>query len=61
MSSYAEKVKRWYDAGNWSEKWVRQAYAKRKLTAIETCWVLGIDLPEGADEDDAAAALLEMD
>lgn len=35
MSSFAEKVKRWYDQGMWNERMVRNAVAKGRITQAE--------------------------
>lgn len=35
MSNYAKKVKKWYDSGEWSKAWVRNAVAKGKIAAEE--------------------------
>ena len=35
MSGYAEKVKRYYELGLWSEQRVREAVAKNLITAEE--------------------------
>lgn len=43
MSSFATKVKRWYDAGTWTEQMVRNAYAKGKITEEELSLILGLE------------------
>lgn len=35
MSSYAMKVKKWYDSGEWPKKWVRNAVGMGKITPAE--------------------------
>ena len=35
MSEFAQKVKRWYELGLWSEQRVREAVAKNRITALE--------------------------
>ena len=35
MSSFAERVKRYYDAGVWNDEMVRNAYAKGRITENE--------------------------
>lgn len=46
MSSFAEKVKRYYDKGLWTEKMVRDAYDKGRITADELAEILGEPEPE---------------
>lgn len=41
MSSFASKVKKWYEAGYWTRQMVENAYDKGRLTAEETSWILG--------------------
>ena len=41
MSSFAEKVKRYYDKGLWTEKMVHDAYDKGRITADELAEILG--------------------
>ncbi len=41
MSKFAIKVKRWYDAGIWTEEMVMNVYNKGKLTDEELRWILG--------------------
>ena len=41
MSSFAEKVKRYYDKGLWTEKMVRDAYDKGRITSDEMAEILG--------------------
>lgn len=43
MSKFAEKVKRYYERGDWTEKMVRDAYAKRRITEAELAEILGED------------------
>ena len=35
MSNYAEKVKAWYESGDWPLAWVRNAVRKGKITPAE--------------------------
>ena len=35
MSSFAERVKRYYDAGIWNDEMVRNAHAKGRITEDE--------------------------
>ena len=35
MSSFAERVKRYYDAGVWNDEMVRNAHAKGRITEDE--------------------------
>lgn len=42
MSSFAEKVKRYYERGIWTERMVRDAYAKGRITAEEMAEILGL-------------------
>ena len=41
MSSFAEKVRRWYERGIWTERMVRDAYDKGRITADELAEILG--------------------
>ena len=41
MSSFAEKVRRWYERGIWTERMVRDAYDKGRITAEELAEILG--------------------
>lgn len=41
MSSFAEKVRRWYESGMWTEQMVRNAYAKGRITEEELAEILG--------------------
>ncbi|HAM14323.1 MAG TPA: XkdX family protein [Eggerthellaceae bacterium] len=41
MSRFAQKVKAYYDAGLWSERMVRDAYEKGRITAEELTEILG--------------------
>ena len=41
MSSFAEKVKRWFERGIWTEKMVHDAYTKGRITAEELAEILG--------------------
>ena len=43
MSSFAAKVKGWYDADLWSERMVRNAHEKGRITAEELAWILWED------------------
>lgn len=41
MSNYAQKVKKWYDMGIWTEQMVRNAVIKNKITEEECAEILG--------------------
>ena len=41
MSSFAERVKRYYDAGAWNDEMVRNAHAKGRITEDEMREILG--------------------
>jgi hypothetical protein len=41
MSKFAEKVRRWYETGVWTEQMVRNAYDKGRITAQELAEILG--------------------
>ena len=41
MSSFAEKVKRWYERAIWTERMVRDAYDKGRITSDEMAEILG--------------------
>ena len=41
MSSFAERVKRYYDAGVWNDEMVRNAHAKGRITEDEMREILG--------------------
>ena len=41
MSSFAERVKRYYDAGIWNDEMVRNAHAKGRITEEEMRAILG--------------------
>lgn len=43
MSTFAIKVKKWYEAGLWTERMVRDAYDKGRITAFELAEILGGD------------------
>ncbi len=43
MSKFAQKVKKWYDAGIWTEQMVRNAYEKGRITTEELAVILGED------------------
>ena len=44
MSSFAERVKRYYTAGIWNDEMVRNAYAKGRITEEEMREILGGEL-----------------
>lgn len=41
MSSFAARVKAWYEQGRWTEQMVRNAYEKGRITAVELAEILG--------------------
>ena len=41
MSSFAQKVKGWYDKGIWTEQMVRNAHDKGKISIDELSEILG--------------------
>lgn len=41
MSSFALKVKKWYERGIWTEQMVRDAYEKGRITEAELQEILG--------------------
>ena len=41
MSSFAERIKRYYDAGVWNDEMVRNANAKGRITEDEMREILG--------------------
>lgn len=41
MSKFAQKVKRYYDAGVWTERMVRDAFDKGRITYEELVEILG--------------------
>jgi len=41
MSKFAQKVKEWYEHGNWKLSQVVTAYEKGKLTPEEYAWIIG--------------------
>jgi len=51
MSKFAQKVKRYYDAGLWSAQMVRDAYGKGRITAEEMAEILDEDGEESEDDD----------
>lgn len=46
MSKFAEKVRRWYKDGIWTERMVRDAFLKGRITEDELMEIL-----EDSDED----------
>lgn len=40
-SKMYEKIKGWYDSGEWSKEWVRNAVVKGKITAEEYWEITG--------------------
>lgn len=50
MGKFAQKVKRWYDAGIWTDEMVQDAYYKGKITQDELDVILkggDADAPQG--------------
>ena len=58
-SKFAQKVKRYYDAGTWTERMVRDALAKERINALECACILRDGVLEALGSNPTKAELLD--
>jgi len=58
-SKFAAKVKRYYDAGTWTARMVRDALDKGRITALECACILCAGVIEALGDDPSRDDLLE--